>query len=379
MRHHQYNPNFDFVKKPVEFNKYTDREFLQYCLGATLYTPGTKDIREEITNDKLTGLTSLVLCCEDAISEEDLPEAEKNIINFLEFIANRVDSGALNEERLPLFFIRVRNVDQFKNFSKKLGYNHKELLTGFNFPKFNTDNGYQYLRHLEILNEKIDGILYGMPILEGKKIAYKETRTHELSGIKNLLKPLKKLILNIRVGATDLSSIFGVRRGIDYTVYDIMTVRDCLSDIINYLNRDEEDYILSGPVWEYFLVNKDTNYDKLRENDFQTSLLRRESLVNKAIDGLLREVILDKANGFVGKTIIHPSHIKYVNGMQAVIKEKYEDAKQILEKSGGVIKSSSGNKMNEINPHRSWAKKIHYRAKAYGVIESKEDYIKLFS
>ena len=106
--------------------------------------------------------------------------------------------------------------------------------------------------------------------------------------------------------------------------------------------------------------------------------MTRDSIINEAIDGLLREVILDKANGFVGKTIIHPSHSKYVNAMQAVTKEEYEDAIQILDTSGGVIKSAKSNKMNEINPHKSWAYKIDLRAKAYGVIENEASYIKLF-
>ena len=34
MRHHLYNPGFKFVVEPEHFNKYTDRELLQYCLGA---------------------------------------------------------------------------------------------------------------------------------------------------------------------------------------------------------------------------------------------------------------------------------------------------------------------------------------------------------
>ena len=105
--------------------------------------------------------------------------------------------------------------------------------------------------------------------------------------------------------------------------------------------------------------------------------MNRDEIINEAVDGLLREVILDKANGFVGKTIIHPSHARFVNGMQAVIKEEYDDAEQILSTSGGVIKSRSDNKMNEINPHRSWALKVHYRAKAYGVIEDGLSYLKL--
>ena len=43
MRHHLYNPDFKFVVEPEVFDKYTDRELLQYCLGATMYMPGTKD------------------------------------------------------------------------------------------------------------------------------------------------------------------------------------------------------------------------------------------------------------------------------------------------------------------------------------------------
>ncbi len=48
MRFHQYNDQFQFVKNPEEFNKYTDRDILQYCLGATLYMPGTKDIKDKV-------------------------------------------------------------------------------------------------------------------------------------------------------------------------------------------------------------------------------------------------------------------------------------------------------------------------------------------
>ena len=88
-------------------------------------------------------------------------------------------------------------------------------------------------------------------------------------------------------------------------------------------------------------------------------------------------MILDKANGFVGKTIIHPSHARYANAMQAVTRREYDDAKQILETKGGVVKSANSNKMNEINPHRSWAKKIVYRAKAFGVVEDETSFLKL--
>lgn len=86
--------------------------------------------------------------------------------------------------------------------------------------------------------------------------------------------------------------------------------------------------------------------------------MRRQPLVNGEIDGLLREVILDKANGFVGRTVIHPSHVKFVNALMAVTKEEYDDACQILNAGGGVVKGSGGNKMNEIRPHTNWAKRF---------------------
>lgn len=107
--------------------------------------------------------------------------------------------------------------------------------------------------------------------------------------------------------------------------------------------------------------------------------MRRQPLVNGEIDGLVREVILDKANGFVGRTVIHPSHVKFVNALMAVTKEEYDDACQILNAGGGVVKGSGGNKMNEIKPHTNWARKIYNRARAYGVIKNESGYVKLFA
>ena len=68
-----------------------------------------------------------------------------------------------------------------------------------------------------------------------------------------------------------------------------------------------------------------------------------------------------------------------MNALYAVTKEEYHDALQILDVSGGVAKSQAGNKMNEINPHRSWAERIISRAQAYGVIEDGTEYLHLFA
>ena len=57
------------------------------------------------------------------------------------------------------------------------------------------------------------------------KIIQKETRMEELMAIKNLLDRYKNNILNVRIGATDFCGLYGIRRSIDTTVYDIAGIK----------------------------------------------------------------------------------------------------------------------------------------------------------
>ncbi len=378
MRHHLYNPTFHFEVEPEHFNKYTDRNLLRYCLGATMYMPGFKDFTSKILNCTMPGLTSMVLCFEDACPEERVPEAMENVHKLLSTVTAEVEKGNLDSDAVPLIFVRVRNLAQFKEFGEKLTKEEVKSLCGVNFPKFNAENGYEYFAYLQDLNDRFGEILYGMPIIEDPEVAYKESRLSELIGIRKILDKYYELVLQVRVGGTDFSSVFGVRRGVEYSLYDIMTVRECLSDIINICGRNN-DYVISGPVWEYFRAPKELMFEKLPTHGFEDYLLRRKTLVNNEIDGLLREVILDKANGFIGRTVIHPTHIKFVNALMAVTKEEYDDACQILGTSAGVVKGAGGNKMNEIKPHTNWAQKVYNRAKAFGVIKNEASYIDLFA
>ena len=97
MRHHRYNPDFKFIVEPESFDKYTDRELLQYCLGATMYMPGFKDFAPKILSKAMPGLTSMVLCCEDACPEERVPEAEENIHKLLDGKLNSIQDAMENE------------------------------------------------------------------------------------------------------------------------------------------------------------------------------------------------------------------------------------------------------------------------------------------
>ncbi|MBE6851036.1 MAG: ATP/GTP-binding protein [Ruminococcus sp.] len=379
MRHQRFNPDFQFVKEPEHFNKYTDRELLQYCLGATMYMPGTKDFLPKIMNCAMPGLTTMVFCFEDACAESDVPAAEENVLRTLDAISTAIENGDLQQDDIPLIFCRIRSLEQFKSFAQRLTPHMAKALTGINFPKFNSENGDAYFAYLKALSADLGEVLYGMPIIEDPRVAFKESRMQELMSIRAILNKYYDMVLQIRVGGTDFSSCFGVRRGVDYSIYDIMTVRECLVDILNVFSRNNE-FVVSGPVWEYFRASKRMMFEELPKHTLDDYLMKRIPLVNHEIDGLMREVILDKANGFVGRTVIHPSHIRFVNGLQAVTREEYEDAKQILESTeGGVHKGQSANKMNEIKPHTNWANKVMMRARAFGVIENEKNYLMLIS
>ncbi|MCL6460048.1 MAG: HpcH/HpaI aldolase/citrate lyase family protein, partial [Gorillibacterium sp.] len=295
--------------------------------------------------------------------------------------------GALSHDNLPILLVRVRSVEQMKRMLEKLEENII-LITGFVLPKFTPQNGIAYFDVISRYNRgksPSSPTLYGLPILETASVIYKELRMDTLLGIKKILDENKQFVLNIRIGATDFSSLFGLRRSPDMTIYDIAPIRDCISDIINVFGRMDSPYVISGPVWEYFASRDRVLKPQLRLTPFEEILgqpgrkLRMEFITNY-VDGLIHEVMMDMENGIIGKTIIHPSHIKPVQSLYVVTHEEYVDATSIMANNNGylgVLKSEYSNKMNEIKPHLNWAQRIVARSKIYGVLHEQQNYIAL--
>ena len=135
----------------------------------------------------------------------------------------------------------------FKSYSM----NHLLIgLCGFIFPKFDADLGEKYFSILKEYNISNKRTLYGMPILETPNIIHKETRIEELIKVKHIIDYYNEYVLNIRIGGTDFSGLYSLRRSKDFTIYDLSVVRDCISDIINVFKRDN--YVISGVVYEYY-------------------------------------------------------------------------------------------------------------------------------
>ena len=257
-----------------------------------------------------------------------------------------IEEKTLSINKLPLIFIRVRNPEQLKTLKNTLSQEQLGIITGFNFPKFDSSNAAEYIRAFNELQHKSLTKLYFNPILESKNIMYKQNRLEELAYIQRKLSGFSDHILNIRVGATDFCNIFGIRRKMNQTIYDINVVADCFADIVNFFGKN---YVISGPVWEYFNSQGERGPWKT---------------------GLEKELSLDKINGFFGKTSIHPVQLPVIAKSNIIDEEDYNDAMSIMGMSTGLIgvtKGSAGNKMNEVKTHNNWARKILAIASVYGV------------
>lgn len=351
-----------FYRAPQPFKRSSPKDVLAYALGATLYMPGTREmILRDLISERLKGLISMVICLEDAVSDSLVKQGEENLIRQMEDLVRAQEEGRIDQERIPLLFIRIRNLEQMKRLMGAFGDN--SLLTGFIFPKFDIEQGVFYLEALEEFNRGRQHRIFGMPILEDKNIIHRESRVQNLLEVKELLDKFKDYILNIRIGATDFSRLYGLRRRRETTLYDIMVLRDCIGDIVNVFSRVEEEYVISGSVYEYF-----------------TGPGKALDINDPALAGLIKETILDRENTLWGKTIIHPNQILPVQALQVVSQEEYLDARRILslgKESNGVIKSAYGNKMNEVKPHANWAKKIIKRGEIYGVFQEGRSYLDL--
>ncbi len=243
---------------------------------------------------------------------------------------------------MPRLFIRVRNHTQIKSLLHRLGDSGK-LIAGFNIPKFSPENADVYIRTICDINENANQTFYMMPILESPSIIDLRNRYRILYELKEKLDSVSRYVLNIRVGGNDLCHQFGFRRHSTESIHKIRPIGSIFSDIVTVFGMD---YVISGPVWEYY---SGKNWDS----------------------GLKQELNDDRLCGFIGKTVIHPRQIPLVNEAYRVPLKDYNDARSILDwdadapslVSGSIVKE----RMNEYKTHCNWALRTLALAEAYGL------------
>lgn len=331
---------------PENLSELSDKERLALGVGGLLYAPAIR----EIAAGKLLSypcLTSMAFCLEDAVLDNALEDAEQELCRTLDSIEK------LPREKIPLIFVRVRTPEHLSHVHKLLscrGYTDS-VVAGYILPKFDLTNCYRYRDVIQGINSRREKPVYVMPILESRMIADISIRAAVLTEIKCVLDSVGDYVLNVRVGGNDFSALYGLRRSVSQNLYQISVIRDILSDVINVFAAD---YVVSGAVWEYFGKDSSEAWAK----------------------GLKAELELDRLNGFLGKTAIHPCQLPLIYDSMRVSREDYDDAVKILswnEDKSAVEKSACGGRMNEVKCHTKWAKRIVGLAEIYGIRENPEE------
>ncbi|MGN9759775.1 HpcH/HpaI aldolase/citrate lyase family protein [Streptomyces sp. SD31] len=374
-----------FHQEPCEFSADSPARLLSAALGATLYSPATRPrLADDIVKQTGRGVVSMVLCLEDSIGDEDVAEGEENLVRQFTDLAERESAEPASAVDLPLLFVRVRTPEQIPDLVRRLGPAVR-LLSGFVLPKFTEERGMPFLEALASAEAQSGRRLFAMPVLESPELLYRESRVETLEGISRAVDKYRERVLALRLGVTDFCSSYGLRRAPDMTAYDVQIVAAVIADVVNMLGRaDGTGFTVTGPVWEYFRVQERMFKPQLRRSPFLEGQAEelREALIEHSMDGLLREITLDHANGLLGKTCIHPSHVLPVHALSVVSHEEFSDAKDILRPErggGGVLRSQYTNKMNEVKPHRAWAERTMLRAEVFGVANEDIGFVELLA
>lgn len=347
MRYFNYlnNTNLEdilFYKKPLNLDKNTDLDILKYSLGSFLYVPAIQEkMLNNILNSKIQGLSSFAICLEDSVGDSGELEAINNLNYFFERLSKKILNNEITKEELPFIFIRPKNEINLKKICpivKK--YNH--LIMGIVIPKATSERVDSFI---DILNNNCLSNMYILPIIETPEFIQSDSKNEAFIKIAFVINKYRDRILNIRIGVTDILGHFGIRREKTLSIYDNVIYKMFVSDITSHLHS--LDIPISGGVSEFFNLNNE-----------------------EILNSYEKEMLLDRFNGLIGKTVIHPKQLTFVQLFNVVSYEDYLDAKSILsniDNKFGALGSLDSSRMNEVKPHLKWAKKIITLSSIYGV------------
>lgn len=348
-----------FAQPPAEFDKFTPRDTLRDAVGGLLYIPGVdKRIAEILVQGRVRGMASMAVCLEDAVGDGMRRQAMTNVVLQLDEVARALAEGRMDRARLPLIFVRVKDNAMLEEMAEFF-VRRSDILAGVILPKVTAESMARALPVARDIARAGKAPFYAMPILENEEMMTCRDRIGLLHELRAVTDQYEEQILNIRIGATDLCGVLGLRRAPDTPIYCVAPVAACIADVVRVFGVHDR-YTVSGPVWEYF------------------SAISRAMAVGRwtEMEGLIHEVRLDQQNGVTGKTCVHPAQLLPVQAGLVVESETWQDATGILygdQQRSGVLSSAGRNKMNELRPHALWARKVARRAGIYGVYQQNTD------
>ncbi len=377
MRHYMHLSDSELNKlfyiKPETFDNKTKKSQLRYALGATLYLPATKYIAPYLLEKRFSHLTSFVMCFENLIEEKNINIAEKTLLNTLRTLKMAENENRINKDELPLFFIHVKDANQFEKLYELL-VKEKDIISyisGFFLPKFSSFNSKAYLNIMNKIRS-ISKYIYALPIIENKNILLPSSRISELIELEKIIYEFRDMILGIRIGGSYISSTLGLNLDESISIYDIGISSSIVYDVINtFINLSYNDIAIYSSFWN----KKIPSFKNISKNNIifdQNKIIHNKAFTHEpSIDGFVREILLDRLNGCVGKAVMYPNQISIVNALYTINKKSYEDAVDIL-------KSNENNNNSKEIQNIIWANKIINLSYLYGVLNDNYSAIDLF-
>ncbi len=282
-------------------------------LGATLFTPVTKDGLEEIlSRKKYPHLKSLLIDLEDGLENERYEEGLAILQSLLE----------CKKHNDLLVFVRPRDPDSLQEL---LQMQYIQRINGFILPKFSLENANTFLGLLE------NTPFYFMPSLEDKEIF----DARSLKEIRALLLPYKKRIVCLRLGCEDMLRQLRLQRIPSQSIFERSVTAHVMATLLATFKP--YGFEISGCVYPFY-------------NDTK---------------GFVKDVKRDLAEGLVSKSVIHPSQIELLHECYRVSQEELEDAKKLLASSKTLFGEKG--KMVEQHTQAPYARTIMLRAELFGV------------
>jgi citrate lyase beta subunit len=335
-------PDWPFHLAPEQGDG-ADRKSTAFDLGATLYVPALRNGLAQLVAQRASdGVRSVILCLEDSIADGCDEEAEASLMQAL------CELEALGRP-MPHVFVRPRSHSQLVRILERAPAGS---CRGVVIPKFTLERGSEWLSAIQDYALLAGGSFWAMPILETRDLVAPSRRSSWLRDCADLLDERQDVVCGVRVGTSDISGHLGLRRDDRTTVYGLAPIAAVLSDAIAELYGHPGVPALFGGVWEYI-------------PDVGRGL--------SSMGAFSREVQMDIAHGFKGKSIIHPSQAAVVMACLAVSFADWVDASAVLQ-GDGASRSSVAPRMNEAKPHRLWATETLLRARHWGVVREGADW-----
>ena len=290
--------------------------------GATLYVPATSaKIADTRSGRDLPNLSSMVICLEDAVRDDEVPGALANLDKVLN---HRSDDYVRT-------YVRPRNDEMLEQI---LAHPQVNNIDGLVLPKSTIKT---IDRQMAMVTSRG---LTAMPTMETIEFWNPVEIDAYASNLARLVQAGQKVDC-VRVGGNDLLSTSHARRSRERTLYE-------------------------GPLGAIMPVIAGC----MARHGIATSSSVFEHYTNDAL--LIREIQQDIEHGIMNKTAIHPRQVAIINAEYAVSTAELADARGILDSEAKAVFGNEGS-MCEPRTHSNWARTILHRQQLFGTAGSNQN------